>query len=288
LLVPFFPLIGLVFLTDANIFVFIGMGVWLLIGLSLYSIRAGSIATRYKKNYKNEVIPRLLALIDPQLGHLPESGIPSSLFVASELYTSKPDRYSTEDLITGKYGKTNLQLAEVHAEDRRTTTDSKGRTRTSYVTIFDGLFLIADFHKHFHGRTFIFPDKAESLFGGVGRFFQKMGGRSGTSLIQLEDPEFEEKFAVYSTDEVEVRYLLSTAMMLRILEMQARFGRDVRLAFKDSSLILAVPHSKPFLEPRTSTPATDWKQAANMLTDLRFFLETIEELDLNTRIWTKE
>lgn len=266
----------------------LGPAVWGFLGFILYQIKAAAIGSRFKKRYKETVIPALVATIDPSLSHSSERGIPSSAFVESELFRTAPARYSTEDLIEGRYGKTFLQLAEVNAKKRETTTDSEGRTKTRYVTFFDGLFLIADFHKHFHGRTFVFPDKSEKTFGRMARFFQKVGGRSETDLIQMDDPEFEHQFKVYATDQVEARYVLSNAMMRRILEMQKRFGKDIRLAFKNSSLLLAVPHQHPYLEPTTNIPATDEGQVIRMLTDIRFFLETIEELDLNTRIWTKQ
>lgn len=285
------PLVGLIaggfLLHDSAMFFWIGGGLWFVISLIIYQIRAGSVKKQYCTNYKNTVVPALLSLIDSQLEFNPEGGIPSNEFSYAELFKTSPDRYSTEDLIFGYYGKTALRLAEVHAEDRRTTTDSKGRTRTTYVTIFKGLLLIADFNKHFQGRTFVFPDKAEKLFGGVGRFFQKLGGRKETDLIQLENVEFEKRFAVYATDEIEARYILSTSLMERLVEMRDRFGKDVRMGFKDSNLLLAVPYGKSYLEPNTKIPATETSQVDGLSEELRYFLDTVEELDLNTRIWTK-
>ncbi|NIP92937.1 MAG: DUF3137 domain-containing protein, partial [Akkermansiaceae bacterium] len=61
-------------------------------------------------------------------------------------------------------------------EDKRTRTDSKGRTQTYWVTIFKGLLVVADFHKHFKSEVTVMPDFAESAFGRIGRFFQKLGG----------------------------------------------------------------------------------------------------------------
>ncbi len=290
LLILFIPLVILLagsFLIEARIVGFILTGIWLVVGVILYQVRAASLGKTYVIDYKKAVIPRLLQSIDPGLKHECNSGIPAPTFTGTELFTESPDRYSTEDLIHGTCGKTFLQLAEIDAEERRTRTDSDGKTETYYVTIFKGLLLIADFHKDFHGRTFVFPDKAEKTFGSVGRFFQKMGGRRETNLIRLEDPEFEQAFAVYSTDEIEARYILSTAMLRRILDLRARFGKDVRLGFKDSCLTLAVPHGESYLEPNTSRPATDIRQINGMLFELKFFLDTIEELDLNTRIWSK-
>lgn len=273
---------------ESKIYFIIGSAVWFAIGFVLYSIKAGSLAGKYRETYKTAVIPRLLSLIDPGLRYDPGSGISSGTFVSSELFSKPPDRYSSEDLIEGTHGKTSLRLAEVHAEDRQTTTDSKGRTRTRYVTIFKGLLLIADFNKHFQGRTFVFPDLAENLFGNFGRAFQKLGGRSETGLIRLEDPEFENAFAVYSSDEIEARYLLSTSMMQRLLKLRERFGTEVRIGFKESSIFLSVPHRSGFLEAGLRTPATDGAQLRGMFDKLRLFLEIIDELDLNTRIWTKE
>ena len=272
---------------DVSFLGFIAAGVWGIIGFALYCFRVAPLGKCYVRDYKNAVIPALLHSIDPGLKFDIDSGIPGPTFTGTELFTTSPDRYRTEDLIHGSYGKTFLQLAEIDAEDRRTRRDSNGNTETYYVTIFKGLLLIADFHKDFQGRTFVLPDNAEKAFGNVGRFFQKMGGRRETNLIRLEDPEFEQAFAVYSTDEVEARYILSTAMLRRILDLRERFGKDVRLGFKDSCLTLAVPHGESYLEPNTSRPATDTSQVSGMLFELKFFLDTIEELDLNTRIWSK-
>lgn len=273
---------------DTKIYFIIGSVVWLAFGFVLYSVKAGSLAGRYRSAYKAAVVPELLGLIDANLRHDSGAGIGEGTFEATELFSTSPDRYTSEDLIEGAFGKTFLQLAEVHAEDRRTSTDSKGNTRTTYVTIFRGLLLIADFNKHFQGRTFLFPDVAENLFGNFGRFFQKLGGRSETGLIRLEDPEFESAFAVYSTDEIEARYVLSTALMRRLLDLKERFGRDLRVAFKESSVAIAVPHSSGFLEPAMSRPATDPGQVRGFLFELDAFLRIVEELDLNTRIWTKD
>ena len=291
LLILFVPLIALLsgsFLIEARIAGFIATGVWFVVGIILYQVRAATLGKTYVTEYKKVVIPRLLQSIDEGLKYEPGAGISMGTFIGTELFSTNPNRYETEDLIHGNYGKTYLQLAEIEAKERRTRTDSNGKTKTYYVTIFKGLMLIADFHKDFHGRTFIFPDKAEKTFGNVGRFFQKMGGRSETNLIRLEDPEFENAFAVYSTDEVEARYILSTAMLRRILDLRERFGKEVRLGFKDSCLTLAVPHGSSYLEPSTSRPATDASQIEGMLLELKYFLETIEELDLNTRIWSTE
>lgn len=253
-----------------------------------YHFMAGKYKQSFAENYKTCVVSRLVHEIDPNLQYNISAGIEMNAFVASELFRTHPDRYHTEDLIHGVYGETGFQLAEVNAKEKRETTDTDGKRKTTYVTIFNGLILVADFHKHFQGRTFIFPDVAEKALGGLGRTLQKMGGRHDTELIQLEDVEFEREFSVHSSDQIESRYILSPAMMRRLIELKSKFGKDVRLAFKDSNVILAVPHPKPYLEPNIRAPATDPGQIESMLREVSHFIEIIEELDLNTRIWTKQ
>jgi len=213
-----------------------------------YGMMAGKKRAQYTGNYKDTVIRKLVAQIDPSLRFEKGRGIEQPLFERCDLFAS-PDRYDSEDLVYGKYGKTEFQMAEIHAEEKRETRNSKGETKTSYHTIFQGLLLIADFHKHFGGKTFVLPDRS--------------GGKWGTSAVQLEDAEFEDDFSVYSTDQVEARYILSPAMMRRILNVKRKFNSNVK------------------------TSATDLTQIRSMMTKISSFVELIEELDLNTRIWTK-
>jgi len=255
-------------------------------------IAAGIIFYKYNKskneyanNYKSSVIPPLVNEINPSLKFDADSGIDRSSFSNSELYRSSIDRYKTEDLIAGSYGKTQLRLAEIHAESEHEDADGN----KSHDTIFQGVLLIADFNKNFKGRTFVMPDLAESMLGGIGRNLQKLTGRRGTDLVQLENPEFEKRFAVHSSDQVEARYILSSSMVQRILDLVQRFDNNkIRIAFKDSAVFIAVPSKRKFLEPSVDTPATNPEQITKMLNEIQDILEIIEELNLNTRIWSKD
>jgi len=239
----------------------------------------------YSRHYKSTVIPVLLDLIDPNLNYYPDQGIGINTFKNSELFSTDIDIYESEDMIQGYYGQTELMLSEIKATDK--DRDSEGNTKET--TIFDGVLLIADFHKEFNSRTFLLPDFGESNFGNIGRFFQKIGKRSGTELLQLEDSEFEKEFAAYSSNQVESRYILSTSMMRNILDLKAKFdGAKIKLAFKNSSVYIAIPSSKKFFEPDTKIQATDTTQIHTLLDELNIFLQIVDELNLNTRIWSKK
>ncbi|MEM7007463.1 MAG: hypothetical protein AAF498_16420, partial [Pseudomonadota bacterium] len=57
------------------------------------------------------------------------------------------DRSKFEDRLTGKRGDVDFEFFEAHLEEKRTTRDSKGRTQTRWVTVFDGQCIRFDFHK---------------------------------------------------------------------------------------------------------------------------------------------
>lgn len=99
----------------------------------------------FKAEYKKVVIGKLIQFVAPDLVFTPNLFIPQSQYNTSKIFLSSPDIYKGEDLVEGKIDKTQVKFCELHTQDRQT--DSKGRTH--YVTIFKGLFFIADFNKNF-------------------------------------------------------------------------------------------------------------------------------------------
>ena len=124
------------------------------------------------------------------------------------------------------------------------------------------------------------------LFGSFGTKFQKFSGHG--DLVKLEDPEFEKSFVVYSSDQTEARYILSTSLMKRILDYKIKSKKNIQLSFVSSRLFVAVPYGKDLFEPKLFGEITDFESVEEYYNDLKLVLELIEDLNLNTRIWTKE
>jgi hypothetical protein len=143
------------------------------------------------------------------------------------------DRSKYEDRITGARNETPFEFFEAHLEEKRTTTDGKGRTRTTWVTVFRGQCLVVKFHKQFNGVTKVFRDK------GVFNFLGKLG-QGKAQKVKLEDPVFEKAFEVYSTDQIEARFLLTPDFMERLVGLERAFkGKQVRCAFSGGEMYLA-------------------------------------------------
>ncbi|RIH84158.1 DUF3137 domain-containing protein [Calidithermus roseus] len=249
-------------------------------GITLVSIVHSLLTQRYRQRFKNEVVRRLIQHLSSNLDYQPERGVGYGSYRSSQLFPREPDRYREEDLITGRIGQTRLKVSEVHSEYKSESTDSKGRRTTHWHTIFRGLFFVLDFPKPFHGATLVLPDSGDGTFLDL---FERFSSRG--QLVKLEDPEFERYFVTYTSDQVEARYLLSTSLMQRVVNFRKAFKRPLYMAFSGGNFYLALSTPKNFFEPQIFRPIR-MEDLADYLTDLRFVLSIVDELNLNTRIWS--
>lgn len=233
--------------------------------------------------FKQEAIPLLLDAALPGFRYSGANCVNESEFKASGLFIS-PDRYKGKDYFAGMHGRTQLHFSLVHAEERyettTTDTDSDGHTKTHteehWRDIFKGLFFAADFNKNFQGRTLVRAGKAGILSGLFG------------NLVKLEDPRFSQHFRVNSSDQIEARYILTPRLMERLMSLRASLG-NIELSFIGSWVNIAAsgfPYNA--FEPDVSRPFTDPAQVSRTLGWIFLVVGIVEELDLITRIWTKQ
>jgi hypothetical protein len=253
-------------------------------GLVTYFVTDGGSLKAYRAIFKREVFAAAAAEIAPGMRYLPEHMVTRNQFEAGGLFASRIDRYDGEDFFSGRVGATDLLFSELHVQRRETSRDSKGRTSTRWVTVFKGIYLVADFHKDFRCRVMIVPDVAEANFGWLGR---KLQGFSG-NLVRLANPEFERAFKVTSDDDVGAHYLLTPDMQERFLALRNRWSDGIRAALLDSCLHLAMPMRENWFEAGEANPAGALEPLQDFLDQLVIVLHITETLDLNTRIWTKE
>lgn len=246
----------------------------------------GIVSENYRKEYKEKIIARIAGYADEGLEYSPEGFIPMDAFVRSRIFNLSCDKYSGEDHFRGKIGKTDIEFSEVTAQHRNNS-GTGGKRSEEYTTILRGLFIIADFNKHFKTHTVVLPDTAEKLFGKFGQTLQSAAFGRG-ELVRLEDPRFEKEFCVYGDDQVEARYILTPSLMERILAYRKKWNTRVYLSFLDSKVYIAISMYKDLFEMRPFKPVADYAFLEENLKFLTLITEVVEDLNLNTRIWTKE
>ena len=236
----------------------------------------------FRLMFKNRIVTAVIRAIDPSLTYQPDGGIPQAVMMGTGLFQTSPNVYVTDDLVEGKVGATTLRFAEIHAS----RVQSNGK-QTIVIPVFNGLYFIADFNKHFRSKVLVRPDTAERLLGSMGRILQSpLFGRA--KLQRLEDAEFEKEFAVVAEDPQESRYILTPSLMERIMEFRRSSGHRLALAFAGSEVHVAVGSNRKLFEPNLFTRTDSPELVSNYVRDVRLALGLVEDLNLNTRIWSKE
>ena len=110
----------------------------------------------------------------------------------------------------------------------------------------------------------------------------------GMETIRLEDPTFENKFEVFSTDQIEARYLLTPSFMENILNLNAVFGgTQMQCSFLEKKFFLMIESNADYFEPGSIFTSLNFNDHIKPLFDeVRFLLKIITTLKLNqnTRI----
>jgi hypothetical protein len=104
----------------------------------------------------------------------------------------------------------------------------------------------------------------------------------------MDDPAFEKEFVVYGTDQIEARYILTHTLMKKLLEYKNRTTKDLYVSFKRSKITLAIAYNKDLFEPTLFQSLLDYKVAMEYLDTLRLATGIVEELKLNTKLWSKK
>ncbi len=127
------------------------------------------------------------------------------------------------------------------------------------------------------------------LFGVLAAFtIARAGIRGFGQLIKLEDPEFERLFVVYGDDQIQARYILSTSLMERIMQFKAKSQRPIYLSFVGSKVFVAVSYTKNLFEPKIFSTLLDFGPIRQYYEDLQLAVGIVEDLNLNTRIWSRQ
>jgi len=243
------------------------------------------VSKNYRQNFKNKIISKIAGFVDENLVYTPEGTVSREEFTNSDIFQKYASNYRGEDHFKGKMDKTTFEFSEVVAK-HVTSTGTGSKRKEHQHLIFKGIFFVADFNKHFNGYTVVLPDTAERMLGKFGQNLQSMSSRG--QLVKLENPEFEKEFCVYSDDQVEARYILSPSLMQRIVEFKRRWNTKIYLSFKDSKVYIAISMNKNLFETRLFKTVQNYNFIEENIQFLILITGIIEDLNLNTRIWTKQ
>ncbi|MBR3694067.1 MAG: DUF3137 domain-containing protein [Erysipelotrichales bacterium] len=183
-------------------------------------------ADKLKKNisnvYKNTYILPMLQQAFTNVYFTPETGLDQDSVYESSLF-SKGNRYSSNDLVIAEYKGIPFRMSDVHIQN----VTHNGKTTTT-VEYFQGKWIIAKFPKSINGYLKV---REKEFLGGDGT-----GLFSGLEKIETESIEFNKKFSIRTSDELEAFYILTPTFMETLLEIEAQIDGTIGFAFLNNEI----------------------------------------------------
>ncbi len=152
-------------------------------------------------------------------------------FERAQAYRMVPghSRSSFEDMWSGDIGGRAFSLHEAHLEQQR----QSGKT-TTYVTVFRGPVMTIAAGRRFNGVTLVERSGRHKRFGFFGEKEELKVEGQILARVDMVHPQFEDEFTIYSTDQVEARYLVHPTYVERMIALETAFaGQKIRTLFKD-------------------------------------------------------
>lgn len=179
-----------------------------------------------------------------------------------------------DDCFSGIYNGVRISIAEEKLQQVK----RDFRNLEVKKKVFGGVCILFEMNKNFKGRTVVLKDR-----GFLGNAVNKIAGLQN---VKLEDSRFEKYFEVYADDQIEARYLLTTAFMERMLKLRDLYGgKSIQFCFYQNTLLLAITTGQNMFEAQSFFRSNSDKKKIDLVFEQFYTVFSIVDLlKLNQRI----
>lgn len=201
----------------------------------------GTPIALYKKKSKSKIMPLMLQYFESF-----HYQYKKTIFVdvAKTRLLDAYDMREGDDYFEGAYKNVPIKVSEEKFTQRKLVYRNN-KPHYENIEVFHGVLILLDMNKNFSGQTVVLQDKGFlNVFSKVNRDLKDL------SNVKLEDSVFEKEFEVFASDQIEARYLLTTAFMERMLKLRAAYHADkIEFSFLNNQLFIALETNRDMFEP---------------------------------------
>ena len=294
------------------------LGVILFSIFPIYFIWNNSIKT-FKYEIKKKCMSELLKAFG-EINWNPEATvITDETIKKSELFGTY-NRRTNDDTFSGKYKDVNFVVSESDMQNIR----GCGKNRNVWP-VFDGVIVSIDSNKAIKNKTIITTKGDINvknsdpliwtfvislpfycflacigtdlkkiililplsilLYGLMLVFCKEKEVKEKLNPVILEDPDFNKKYNVYSSDQIESRYLVTTAFMERFKNLHTAFGSiKAKCSFFGNRVMFAITTNKNLFEIGDLLhPLTDMKHINDFMKEISAIYDIIDYFKLDEK-----
>ena len=242
--------------------------IYFAMAINAYILRAPY--AKYKSKVKNDIMSLFINFFDG-FSYRFKEGLTHYEIKDNYIFPDF-DKIEADDCFYGSYNEVNIRICEEKLLKYR-----KNNKHGKYESVFRGIVLEIDMNKNFEHHTFVVKDKG---------MFNRFHIYSGFERVALEDVVFEKDFEAYSQNQIEARYLLTTAFMERMLKLKELYkGKDIQFSFNDSKVMIAINTKQNMFEPCSLFKSNLQEgQIYNVFEQFITIFSVIEVLKLNQKI----
>lgn len=146
--------------------------------------------------------------------------------------------------------------------------------RSAFGKPFNGVIIQFDMNKNFEGETFISEKdyvRAVDLF----KF----------ETVNIEDSQFSQQYNIYSSNQIEARYILTTAFIERFKRLKETFNAEyVRAEFRDKKIYIIIHTGENMFDLKQYKELPTKKDFLILFNEIKLVLEIVDALKLNEKL----
>ncbi|NME72239.1 DUF3137 domain-containing protein [Flammeovirga aprica] len=228
----------------------------------------------YRSEYKTKVVRAVAKMIYDIWIYYPDEKVSEEQYKNSQLFPRHFDVYEGSDLIDGTNSYSYFQCSELHTKYKKESGSGNDK-KTTWHTIFKGVFFSANFNKKFSGTTFI-RTKNWSI-----------DLASSYDTVEGNNPEFSKIFKVKTTNEDEARAILTPRVMEAFVDLYNFYRKPIDVSFLGTRLYSGISFNEELFKPHIYTSVYDLEAIEKLFELLIFNHIVYDELNQSLRVWAK-
>lgn len=236
--------------------------------------------SEFNKGFKNIFVLEALTKIFNNLNYEPDKGLDYNV-IADTKMMYMGDRYYSNDYFEAEYKDVKVRHADVNIQEKHETTDSEGNTTTTWITIFEGKWMIFDFNKTFNANIQV----SQKGFGNS--VISNWGEKNKYKKIEMEDSNFNKMFRVYAQNEHDAFYILTPSLMEKIKKLTDQIDGKMLFCFINNELHVGLLNYKDSFEYNIYKRIDEEKIKSDISHDIKIITSFVDELNLDNNLFRK-